>query len=406
MVVGELWQLLKPCAMCWQVVVAMFYIFIEPEQIHVLCAASVTFVEEWFRRGCRQLALKTVPNIGLGTRKSSVWVHRRATCLVGKSWERHDKLKHGEPWWQSRLWVPTLAERRVHGLAVTYVDEDSADGLPALAGVRVLYQCGPWEHGTFTMQSRQQGRWGGAHSRVQNIPNRWYFWIYHQHEENNLASDQMRGSLLLDYVGGAKFHDVGCKRTCSPCFDVGSDTAANTCPRQLWRGWSDASWACRREGSSQSGHSIGITNTMFLKQAERIVSVVSWHSGKLARVRRSCKLLPMQKGSMRRSAPLKNCQKFVGQVSATVVLDARRVFGTLARSDSSCLGFKDNRSSLTPSQTQTPQFFWKMTKRKKEKKRTPRRGGREEGGQTQTDKLLLVWGGRGRTPSLLPKPQN
>ena len=38
------------------------------------------------------------------------------------------------------------------------VDEDSADGLPAVAGVRVLHDCGVWEHGTFTMQSRQQGR--------------------------------------------------------------------------------------------------------------------------------------------------------------------------------------------------------------------------------------------------------
>ena len=51
-------------------------------------------------------------------------------------------------------------------------------------------------------------------------------------------------------------------------------------------------------------------------------------------------------GSLRRSAPLKNCQKIVGQVSATVVLDARRVFGTLARSDSSCRTLKDNRSGF------------------------------------------------------------
>ena len=33
-------------------------------------------------------------------------------------------------------------------------------------------------------------------------------------------------------------------------------------------GRSDSSWACRREGSSQSGHFIVLTDTPFLEQAE------------------------------------------------------------------------------------------------------------------------------------------
>ena len=51
-------------------------------------------------------------------------------------------------------------------------------------------------------------------------------------------------------------------------------------------GWSDASWACRREGSSQGGYIIGVANKTFLEQAESPISVISWHSGKLARVAR------------------------------------------------------------------------------------------------------------------------
>ena len=39
--------------------------------------------------------------------------------------------------------------------------------------------------------------------------------------------------------------------------------------------WSDASWACRREGSSQGGYIIGVANKTFLEQAESPISVIS-----------------------------------------------------------------------------------------------------------------------------------
>ena len=40
-------------------------------------------------------------------------------------------------------------------------------------------------------------------------------------------------------------------------------------------GWSDASWAGRREGSSQSEHLAGVINTAFLEQTKCKVSNVN-----------------------------------------------------------------------------------------------------------------------------------
>ena len=59
-------------------------------------------------------------------------------------------------------------------------------------------------------------------------------------------------------------------------------------------GWSDASWACRREGSSQGGYIIGVANKTFMEQAESPLSVISWHTGKLARMARSSNSADLQ----------------------------------------------------------------------------------------------------------------
>ena len=59
-------------------------------------------------------------------------------------------------------------------------------------------------------------------------------------------------------------------------------------------GWSDASWARGQEGSSQGGYIIGVANKIFLAQAESPISVISWHSGKLARVARSSNSAELQ----------------------------------------------------------------------------------------------------------------
>ena len=59
-------------------------------------------------------------------------------------------------------------------------------------------------------------------------------------------------------------------------------------------GWPDASWACGLEGSSQGGYIIGVANKTFLEQAESPINVISWHSGKLARVARSSNSAELQ----------------------------------------------------------------------------------------------------------------
>ena len=127
-------------------------------------------------------------------------------------------------------------------------------------------------------------------------------------------------------------------------------------------GWSDASWACRREGSSQGGYIIGVANKTFLDQAESLISVISWHSGKLARVARSSNSAELQAAadaerelsyirlSLRElvgeTIPLQRWQEAAAQIPSVLVLDSRGVYDALARSESACLGLKDKRSGL------------------------------------------------------------
>ena len=54
-------------------------------------------------------------------------------------------------------------------------------------------------------------------------------------------------------------------------------------------GWSDASWACRREGSSQGGYIIGVANKTFLEQAESPGTVASWPEWHEVPILQSCK---------------------------------------------------------------------------------------------------------------------
>ena len=90
--------------------------------------------------------------------KISVRVDGCTVRVVGKSRERHKQVRDGEHRQQNRVSgsEPRLTDKS-KGPAITYVDEflltadeESADGLSALAGVRELYDWGPWEHGTFT----------------------------------------------------------------------------------------------------------------------------------------------------------------------------------------------------------------------------------------------------------------
>ena len=119
-------------------------------------------------------------------------------------------------------------------------------------------------------------------------------------------------------------------------------------------GWSDASWACRREGSSQGGYIIGVANKTFLEQTESPISVISWHSGKLARVARSSYSAELQAAadaegelsyirlSLRElvgeTIPLQRWQEAAAQILSALVLDSHGVNDALARSEAACLG--------------------------------------------------------------------
>ena len=117
-------------------------------------------------------------------------------------------------------------------------------------------------------------------------------------------------------------------------------------------GWSDASWACRREGSSQGGYIIGVANKIFLDQAESPITVISWHSGKLTLVTAAdaegelCYIRLSLRDLLGKTIPLQRWEDAAAQIPAALVFDSRRVYDALARSESACLGLKDKRSGL------------------------------------------------------------
>ena len=105
-----------------------------------------------------------------------------------------------------------------------------------------------------------------------------------------------------------------------------------------------------------------MANKTFLEQAESPISVISWHSGKLARVARSSNSAELQaaadaegqlnyirlslKELVRETIPLQRWQEAAAQVPGALVLDSRGVYDALGRSESACLGLKDKRSGL------------------------------------------------------------
>ena len=148
-------------------------------------------------------------------------------------------------------------------------------------------------------------------------------------------------SLLLRYVGVATVSTIREANTLARRAFVWAQTPLRShVPQQFCVvGWSVASWACRREISSQGGHLLGITNTAVLEQTEWKVSVISWHSGQLARVARSSNAAERQAAV----DPEGELTNVAAQVRATLVLDSRGVYDALARSESLCLGLKDKR---------------------------------------------------------------
>ena len=103
-------------------------------------------------------------------------------------------------------------------------------------------------------------------------------------------------SLLLGYLGVATVSTLLEANKLARRALVWAETPLRTFVHEEMSviGWSDASWACRREGSSQGGYIIGVANKTFLEQAESPISMISWHSGNLARVARSSNSAELQ----------------------------------------------------------------------------------------------------------------
>ena len=126
--------------------------------------------------------------------------------------------------------------------------------------------------------------------------------------------------------------------------------------------YSDASWACRRDGSSQTGYLVTIADGAILKGATSHLSFISWHSGKAKRVARSSSACEVQAASEAEeeseyvrlvlaevlfgSFPLRQWPLQCRLIPAVLVLDCRGVYDALAKSESSCLGMRDKRSAI------------------------------------------------------------
>ena len=105
-----------------------------------------------------------------------------------------------------------------------------------------------------------------------------------------------------------------------------------------------------------------VANKTFLEQVESPISVISGHTGKLARVARSSNSAELQAAAdaegelhyirlslrelVEETIPLQRWQDAAAQIPSVLVLDSRKVYDALARSESDCLGLKDKRSGL------------------------------------------------------------
>ena len=127
-------------------------------------------------------------------------------------------------------------------------------------------------------------------------------------------------------------------------------------------GYSDAAWNVRRDGSSQGGFLIFLTDYTLMQNREAPISLLAWASAKLPRVCRSSSAAEVQAASEAQEelefcrlllseilmgpAPLNQWTSSCAKIPGALVLDCRGVFDALDRSESSALGMKDKRSAL------------------------------------------------------------
>ena len=295
-------------------------------------------------------------------------------------------------------------EGQIESLAVAHVDdfmiavnEEFPISQKHFTDLKALYEWGEWESGSFTqcgvqiVQHRHQNRWGGfslscAHYAESMVLLDLSSARREQREDPVTAKElaalrrllgqlmwlatqvipqlQAPLSLLLRYLSVADVSTLLEANKLARRALVWAQTPLRTFVHEELSviGWSDASWACRREGSSQGGYIIGVANKTFLEQAESPFSVISWHSGKLTRVARSSNSAELQAAAdaerelsyirlslrdlLGETIPLQRWEDAAAQIPAAFVLDSRGVYDALARSESACLGLKDKRSGL------------------------------------------------------------
>ena len=211
-------------------------------------------------------------------------------------WERVEtdmnKLKWRTLTTEACFWVMTSVTGRIEGLAVAYVDdfmvaihEESPVGQRHFSDVRALYEWGEWESGSFTqcgvqiVQHRHQNRWAGfslscahyaesmvlldlssARRKQRNDPVTakelaglrgllgQLMWLATQ----VVPQLQAPLSLLLGYLGVATVSTLLEANKLARRALVWAQTPLRTFVHEDVSVivWSDASWACRREGSS------------------------------------------------------------------------------------------------------------------------------------------------------------
>ena len=302
------------------------------------------------------------------------------------------------------FWVMTSVSGQIEGLDVAYVDdfmvaihEESPVGQRHFSDVQALYEWGEWKSGSFTqcgvqmVQHRHQNRWAGFSLSCAQYAESMVLLdlssARRKQRDDPVTPKELAGlrgllgqlmwlatqvvpqlqaplSLLLGYLGVATVSTLLEENKLARRALVWAQTPLRTLVHEEMSviGWSDASWACRRDGSSQGGYIIGVANKTFLEQSESPISVISWHNGKLARVARSSNSAELEAAAdpegelsyirlslrelLGETIPLQRWQEAAALIPSVLVLDYRGVYDALARSESACLGLKDKRSGL------------------------------------------------------------
>ena len=126
-------------------------------------------------------------------------------------------------------------------------------------------------------------------------------------------------------------------------------------------GWSDASWANRKSGSSTGGYVIGLCGPQVLEGQRDHVTIVSWSTNKLKRVCRSSLAAEVQALAVTEDelhltrltwaefngarVDLNNVDEHISKIPGTAVIDAKSIYDTLT-STNQPLQLQEKRTAL------------------------------------------------------------